>query len=71
MARMGDRRDVCTVLGKTDSNGLLGRHRLRLEEILKLFFKQTGRGGSDWIDLAHDTDKIRTIVNGPVNIRVA
>jgi hypothetical protein len=43
MARMGDRRDVSTVLGKTDRKKPLGRHRHRLEETLQLFFKQTDR----------------------------
>jgi len=68
---MGDRRDVCTVLGKTDRKRPLGRQKHRLEETLQLFSKQTGRGGADWIDLAHDRDKIRTVVNAEVNIRVA
>jgi hypothetical protein len=56
MAWMGDRRNVGTVLGKTDRKRPLGRYTHRLEEILQLFFKQTGRGGADWIDLAQDRD---------------
>ena len=70
MACMGDRTDVGTVLGKTDRKRPLERQAHRVEEILQLFFKQTGRGGADWDDLVQGKDKIRTVVNAAVNIRV-
>jgi hypothetical protein len=67
---MGERRDIGTVLGKIDRKRTFGRYTHRLDEILQLFFKQSGRGGADWIDLAQNWDKIRTVVNAAVNIRV-
>ena len=70
MACIGERRDVGTVLGKTDRKRPLGRYTHILEGILQLFFKQTGRGGADWIDLAQDWDKSWTVVNAAVNIRI-
>jgi hypothetical protein len=67
---MGERRDVGTVMGKTDRKRTLGRYTHKWEEMSQSFFKQTGRGGAEWIDLAQDRDKIRTVVNAAENIRV-
>jgi len=38
--------------------------------ILKWIFKKWDRGTMDWIDLARDRDKWRTVVNAIISLRV-
>jgi hypothetical protein len=36
----------------------------------KMDLTEIGRGGMDWIDLAHDRDNWRALVNTMMNLRV-
>ena len=48
----------------------LGRHRLRRVDNIKMGFQGVGCGGLDWIELAHDRDRWRALVNAVMNLRV-
>ena len=66
VARMGERRGVYRVLvGKPEGKRPLGRSRHRWEDNVKM-----GCAGMDWIELAQDRDRWRTLVNAVKNLRV-
>jgi hypothetical protein len=66
----GERRGAYrVVVRKPEGHGPLGRPRRRKEEILELIIRQSDRK-MDWIDLALDTDRLRTLVNEVMNLRV-
>jgi hypothetical protein len=68
---MGDRRGLCRVLvGKPEGKAPLGRPRRRWEDNIKMDLQEMGCGGMDWIELAHDRDRWRTLVNAVMNLRV-
>ena len=70
VARMGKRRGVRRVLvGKPEGKGPLGRPRRRWEDNIKMDLK-VGCGDMDWIELAHDRDGWRALVNAVMNLRV-
>jgi hypothetical protein len=49
----------------------LGRPRRRWVHNIKMDLTEIGWDGKDWIDLAQDRDKGRTLVNTAMNRRVA
>jgi hypothetical protein len=49
----------CTILvGKPDVNNSLERPRTRWEGTIKIYLKELGVLGMDWIDLAQDRDRL-------------
>ena len=71
VARMGKRKSICRVLvGKPGGKRPLGRHRLSWDDNIKMNLQKVGCGGMDWIELAQDTDKWRTLVNVVINLLV-
>ena len=71
IARMGERRGLYRVLvGKSKEKKPLGRPRHRWEVNIKMDHQAVGCGVMDWIDLAQDTDRWRTLVNAVMNLRV-
>ena len=67
---MGERRGVYWVLvGKPEEKRPLGRPRRRWEDN-KMDLQKLGCGGMDWIELASDIDRWRTLVNAVMNLRV-
>jgi len=71
VARMGEGRGVYRVLvGKPEGKRPLGRPRCRWENNIKMDLQEVGCGGMDWIDLAQDRDRWRTLVNAVMNLRV-
>jgi hypothetical protein len=67
----GERRGVYKVLvGKPEEQRPLGRPRRRWEDNIKMDLQEVGCGDMDWIDLAQDRDRCRTLVNGVMNHRV-
>ena len=71
VARMGERRGVYRVLvGKPEEKRLLGRHRRRWEDNIKMDLQEVGCVGMDWIELAQDRDMWRALVNAVMNLRV-
>jgi len=58
------------LVGKPEGKSLLGRPRRRWEDNIKMDFQEMGFGGIDWIELAQDRDRWRTLVNAVINFRV-
>jgi len=58
------------LVGKPEGKRILGRPRLRCEDNIKVNFQEVGCEGTDWIDLAQDTDSWMALVNAVMNLRV-
>jgi len=70
VARMGERRGVYRVLvGKPERKRQLGRPRRGWEDNIKMDFRKWDVWGVDWIELAADRDRWRTLVNAVMNLR--
>jgi hypothetical protein len=57
------------LVGKPEGKRQLGRPRRRWENNIKMGLQKVGCGGIDWIDLAQDRDRCRTLVNAVINFR--
>ena len=69
--RMGDSKDVCSVLvWKSEGKRPLGRSRRRWEDNIKLDFQEVGFGSMNWIDVAQDREWWGALVNTIMNLRV-
>jgi len=67
---MGEGRDEHRVLvGKPEGKRPLGRPRRRWEDNIKMDLWEVG-GAGDWLELAQDRDRWRTLVNTVMNLRV-
>jgi hypothetical protein len=67
----GEVRGVYRVLvGKLEGKRPQGRPRRRWEDNIKMDLQEVGCGGMDWIELAQDRDRWRTLVNAVMNLRV-
>ena len=65
------RKGVCRVLvGKPEGRRPLGKPRRRLGDNIRMDLQEVGRGYMDWIGLAQDRDKWRTLVSAVMNHRV-
>ena len=70
MVRMGEERGVCRVLvGKPEGKRPLGRPRHRRVDNIRMDL-QVGCEYMDWIGLAQDRDRWRTIVSAVMNLGV-
>jgi len=71
VARMGDERAVYRVLvGKPEGRRPLGRPRRRWVDNIRMDLQEVGCGYLDWIGLAQDRDRWRTLVSVVMNLRV-
>ena len=71
VARMGEERGVYTVLlGKPEGKRPLGRPGRRWVDNIRTDLQEVGCGYMDWIGLAQDRDRWRTLVSVVVNLRV-
>jgi hypothetical protein len=62
---MGERRGAYRALmGKPEGRRPLERPRRRLEDNIKMYLREVGWGGADWIDMAQDRDRWRALVYG-------
>jgi len=70
VARMGDERGVYRVLvGKPEGRRSLRRPRRRWVDNIRIDLQAVGRGYMDWIGLAQDRDRWRTLVSAVMNLR--
>ena len=71
VARMSEERGVYRVLvGKWDGKRPLGRPRRRWVENIMMDLQEVGCGYMDWIGLAQDRDRWRTLVSAVMSLRV-
>jgi len=71
VARMGEESGVYTVLvGKLEGRRPLGRPRRRWVDNIRMDLQEMGCGYMDWIGLAQDRDRWRTVVSAVMNLRV-
>jgi transposase len=67
----GENRNAYKVLvGKPEGKIPLGRPRCRWVDNIKIYIRDIGYDGMDWIDLAEDRDQWRALVNTTMNLRV-
>jgi len=68
---MGEKRGVCRVsVGKSAGKRPLGRSRRRWEDNIRTDLQMVECGYMDWIGLAQDRDRWRTLVSAVMNLRV-
>jgi hypothetical protein len=68
---MREKRNAYRILvGKPEGKRPLGRPRRKWEDNIKMYLREIGWGGMDWIDLAQDRDQWRALVNTVMNVRV-
>jgi len=58
------------LVGKLEGKRPLGRPRRRWVDNIRTDLQEVGCGYRDWIDLAHDRDRWRTLVSAVMNLRV-
>jgi len=68
-AYVGEERRVLLV-EKSEGNRSLGRPRRRWEDNIKMDLQEVGCGRMDWIELAQERDRWRTLANAVMNLRV-
>ena len=70
VARMGGERGVYrSWLGSPEVKIPLGRPRCRLVHNIRMDLQEVGCGYMDWIGLAQNRDRCRTLVNAVMNLR--
>jgi hypothetical protein len=71
VARMGEERGAYRVLvGKPEGKRPLGRPRRRWVNNIRMDLQEVGCGYMDWIGLAQDRDRWRTLVSAVMKLRV-
>jgi len=68
---MGERRGIYRVLvGKPEGKKPHGGPRHRWEDNIKMYLKEVGCGGKNWIKLAQGRDRWQALVNAVMNLQV-
>ena len=71
VAHMGEERGLYRVLlGKPEGKRPLGRPRRRWVDNIRVDLQEVGYRYMDWIGLAQDRDRWRTLVSAVMNLRV-
>jgi len=71
VALMLERRGVYRFLvGKPEGSRPFGKLRCRWEDNIKMDLQEAGCGGMDWIEVVHDRERWRALVNAVMNLRV-
>jgi hypothetical protein len=58
------------LVGRPEGKRPFERPRNKWKYNIKTDLQEMGCVGRDWIDMAHDTDRCRALVNAVMNIRV-
>jgi hypothetical protein len=70
VARMGEERGVYRdLLRKPEGKRSLGRPRCRWVDNIRMDLQEVGCGYTDWIGLAQDRERWRTLVSAVMNLR--
>ena len=70
VARIREEREVYRVLvGKSEGRRPLGRPKRRWVDNIRMDLQEVGCGYMDWIGLAQDRDRWRTLVSAVMNLR--
>jgi hypothetical protein len=66
------KRNACSrvMMGNPEGKRLLGRPRRRRVDSIEMDLREIGWDGVDWIDMAHDRDQWRTLVNTVLKLRL-
>jgi len=68
---VGEERGVCMILvGKLEGKRPLGRPRRKWVDNIRMDLEEVGCGYMDWIGLAQDRERWRTLVSAVMNFRV-
>jgi hypothetical protein len=68
---MGEERNACRLLvEKPEGKRPLGRPRRRWVDTIRMDLGEVGWGDVDWINLAQDRNRWRTLVKSVLNLRV-
>jgi hypothetical protein len=68
---MGEKRNAYRILvGNPEGKRPLGRPRRRWVDNIKMYLRETGWDGRDWVHLVQDRDQWRALVNAVMNLRV-
>jgi hypothetical protein len=71
VARMGEKKNAYRILvGNPKGNRPLGRLRCRWVDNIKMYLREIGWDGIDWMDLAQDRDRWRALVKAGMSFRV-
>jgi hypothetical protein len=71
VAHMGEKRGTYRILvGRPEGRRPLGGPRRRWEDNIKMDLQEVGWLGMNWIELAQDRDRWRTLVNVVIHLRV-
>jgi len=72
VARMSEERGLYRVLvGKPEGRRPLGRPRYRWVDNIRMDLQEVGCGYMDWIGMAQDRDRWRTLLSAVMNLRVS
>jgi len=69
MWRVWVRRVYRVVVGKLEGKRPHGRPRLRWVDNIRMKLQEVGCGYMDWIELAQDRERCRTLVSAVTNLR--
>jgi hypothetical protein len=68
---LGETRNAYRILvGKPERKRQVGRARRRWVDSIKMDLAEIGWDGMDWIELAHDMDQWRALMNTAMNLRI-
>ena len=70
VARSGRAEVYRVFVGKREEKRPLGRHRRRWKDNMNMYLQEVGCEDIDWIELAHNRDRWRALVNTDMNLRV-
>jgi hypothetical protein len=58
------------LIGKPEGKRQLGKPSYRWEDNIKMDLQEVGCGGMEWIEQAHDMDRLWALVDAVMNLRV-
>jgi hypothetical protein len=66
----GDEECMWVLVGKPEGKRPLGRLTCRWVDNIKMYVREIGWDGMDWMELAQDRDQWRALVNTVMNLRI-